>query len=244
MDLNQISYFEQTIQAKMSELLSDGKALKSSTKEDRTLVTEVDLFVSHLMKEHYKNTHFNFFSEEDFDQLKFPTVILDPIDGTKELNSGIGECAVSLALMNSSDLADPKNQAWIYNPYTGFSLSTLNAFVPASNFYQDRLQALVSRTEWIKGKFQETEKEKFQITPRGSVAFKLGLLAGGGCDFLISKDPKSVWDIAAGGILCQRRGFNFYEQGKLVTSLDKLKYQSPLIWCRSKDFELISKNFS
>lgn len=243
MDFQQIHYFETTIQKKLSELLSDGKVLKSSTKEDRTLVTEVDLFVSHLMKEHFQESGFNFFSEEEFDQLEFPTVILDPIDGTRELSSGIGECAVSLAVMKSHNLSDPENKAWIYNPHTGFSLSSLNAFVPARNFYPDQLQTLVSRTEWKKGKYLESEKAKFNIAPRGSVAFKLGLLAAGACDFLISKDAKSVWDIAAGSILCERRGFNFYEKGKLIKSLDKMKYEAPLIWCREKDFALISSNF-
>lgn len=244
MDLQQIHHFEKTIQKKLSELLVDGKVLKSSTKEDLTLVTEVDLFVSHLMKEHFKNSGFNFFSEEEFDQLIFPSIVLDPIDGTRELNSGIGECAVSLAIMRSSELSNSANQAWIYNPHTGFSLSTLNAFVPARNFFPDQLQTLVSRTEWKKGKYLEKEKAKFNIAPRGSVAFKLGLLAAGACDFLISKEPKSVWDIAAGGILCHQRGFDFYEKGKLITSLDKVRYEAPLIWCREKDFLTISENFS
>lgn len=244
MNQSDIAHFEKTIASKLAELLSEGKALKSSMKEDKSLVTEVDLFVCSMMKEHYKKTAYNFFSEEDFDQLKFPSVILDPIDGTKELNSGIGECAVSLAIMNSSELSDAKNQAWIYNPFTGFSLSTFNSFVLPSNFYQDNLQTLVSRTEWSKGKFTASEKEKFHVVPRGSVAFKLALLAGGACDFLISKEAKSVWDIAAGGVLCHQRGFNFYEKGILITKLDKQRYQPPLIWCREKDFGHISKNFA
>lgn len=244
MNLQELSHFEKIITTKIGELLSHGKILKSSLKEDNSIVTEVDLFVSKLMKEHFKMSNLNFFSEEDFEHLTFPSVILDPIDGTKELNSGIGECAVSLALMNSKELADEKNQAWIFNPFTGFSLSTLNSFLPARNFYNDRLQTLVSRTEWAKGKFTQSEKDKFHVAPRGSVAFKLALLAGGACDFLISKEPKNVWDIAAGGVLCHQRGFNFYEQGVLVTKLDKMRYQPPLIWCREQDFEVISKNFS
>lgn len=244
MDQVAINSFEKIISGKISELLADGKLLKSSIKEDKTIVTEVDLFVCSLIKHHFKDKPYNYYSEEDFDKLSFPTIVLDPIDGTRELNSGIGECAISLALMNSSLLSDSKNQAWIYNPFTGFSLSTYNSFLIPSNFYSDRLQTLVSRTEWKKGKYTESEKEKFLISPRGSVAFKLGLLAGGACDFLISKEPKSIWDIAAGGILCQQRGFNFYENGILITKLDKLLYQPPLVWCRERDWEVISKNFT
>lgn len=243
MNLKDIENFEKIITLKLNSLLSDGKVLKSSLKEDETLVTELDLFVSKLIKDHYQNRDYNFYSEEDFGELKFPSIILDPIDGTKELNSGIGECAVSLAIMNSNLISDSMNNAWIYNPFTGFSISTLNFFTRAMSTYSGKLQTLVSRSEWKKGNYLKSNFDKFHIAPRGSVAFKLGLLSAGACDFIISKEEKKIWDIAAGCILSNRRGYNFYEDGTLVTKLDKELYCPPLVWCREVDFVSIHSSF-
>ena len=79
-------------------------------KKDNSPVTKLDLDLSLLIKnffseyEEYKN--WNFYSEEDHGELKFPAIVLDPIDGTRELVKGVGECAVSLALMPSPKLSE------------------------------------------------------------------------------------------------------------------------------------------
>jgi fructose-1,6-bisphosphatase/inositol monophosphatase family enzyme len=65
-------------------------------KDDMSPVTELDLFVSNLIKENfssYLDQEYTFFSEEDFDSLKDKSIILDPIDGTKEFIAGIPQCA-------------------------------------------------------------------------------------------------------------------------------------------------------
>lgn len=72
-------------------------------------MTEIDHFVSEIIKEelsaHQNYSNYQYFSEEDFHELRFPCAVVDPIDGTRELSVGRPECAVSLALMHSPHLA-------------------------------------------------------------------------------------------------------------------------------------------
>ncbi len=210
--------------------------LKISTKEDKTFVTEIDLFVSELIKakllSNEKYAHYQFFSEEEFGELKFPSAVLDPIDGTRELILKRAECAVSLALMKSSSLYDPENYGWIYNPFSGFSIDSSVPFIYASNKSTKKLLGLVSRSEFEMGYFDKyiSQNSKIDLSPRGSVAFKLGLLAAGGCDFVISLSPKHIWDIAAGSLLCAQRGFHLYQQGLRIECLDQIKINGPLVW--------------
>jgi myo-inositol-1(or 4)-monophosphatase len=209
--------------------------MKIDLKDDKSFVTEIDHFVSKIVKEHLGAhpvySKYSFFSEEDFKEYIFPCAILDPIDGTRELVKGRPECAVSLALMNSHEIADPENYAWLYNPFSGFSLDSEIPFVPSLDKSVQKLLTFVSRSEFHKGQFDKyLSNPQLDITPRGSIAFKLGLLASGACDFIISLAPKNAWDIAAGTILCEQRGIHFYENGNRITNLDRERYYGALIW--------------
>lgn len=210
-------------------------SLSTQFKFDKSFITEIDIFVSELIKKQLLNSSFQnytFFSEEDFDSYHFPAAILDPIDGTRELIKGFPECAVSLALMNSATIADPLNMAWIYNPFSGFSLDSRMPFTQGNFNQLPKFSALVSRSEFEKGLYQSyLNNELINIAPRGSIAFKLALLASGSCDFVISLVPKNVWDIAAGTILCSQRGIHFYQNGKKVNALESQLYGGVLLWC-------------
>ena len=214
------------------------QSLKVNLKDDKSVVTEIDLFVSNLLKEklqhHPQYKHYAFFSEEEYGELKFPTAILDPIDGTRELIKGRAECAVSLALMKSSSLVDPDNFAWLYNPFSGLSLDTDVPFISSNNKSTQKILGMVSRSEFEKGYFDSftTIDPKIEITPRGSIAFKLGLLASGGCDFVLSLSPKNIWDIAAGSVLCARRGIKMYQNGVEITHLDQVHMKGIMLWAQ------------
>ena len=88
--------------------------------------------------------------------------------------------------MNTPLLLDPKNYGWLYNPFSGFSLDSDTPFVKSNNKSTQRILGMVSRLEFEKGYFKDfiNIDPKVEITPRGSIAFKLGLLASGGCDFV------------------------------------------------------------
>ena len=223
-------------------------SIQVNLKEYRSPITEIDLFVSNFVKnkllEHPKYSKYAFYCEEDFVEYSFPCAILDPIDGTRELALGRPECAVSLALMETPIIDNPSNFAWLYNPFSGFSLDSEIPFVPTFDKSTSKILTFVSRTEFKKGKYNKYLNEaQIDITPRGSIAFKLGLLASGACDFIVSLEPKNVWDIAAGTILCSQRGIHFYENGKRVVALEKSYYEGILIWVPDFLAEAILKVF-
>ncbi len=225
------------------------QALKVNQKDDRSFVTEIDLFASELIKnelnkqELYKN--FKFFSEEDYNELHFPAAILDPIDGTRELVKGIPECAVSLGLMNSERLCDPLNFGWIYNPFTGFTIDSSNSAVHSNYVLKKKILGMVSRSEFEKGYFDKflSKDSNIDISPRGSIAFKLGLLASGACDFVVSLSPKNIWDIAGGSILCHKRKIFLYQNGIKINSLHDIRIEGILVWSAPELADLIWEKF-
>lgn len=214
------------------------ESLSVEVKKDQTIVTDFDLSVSlaikNWMKEHVEFKNWNFFSEEEHGELSFPAFVLDPIDGTRELVKGRDECVVSLAIMENSKLQFAnENYAYIYNPFSGFEFHTGMSTVPVYSKSNQPLLGFISRSEWHLGlhlKHSQKENTELIFAPRGSIAFKLALLASGACDFVVSFKGKSLWDIAAGTLLLHERGYRFYEQGKLVTDLNKVSFSPPLIW--------------
>jgi len=237
---NFTSEIKQSLEDKFGDYFNLDKSsqIKESLKEDRTIVTEVDLFVSDLVKDiksKYGYGDYTFFSEEDQTDLKYPAIILDPIDGTKELVKRIPECAVSLGVFKSPDF---KNEGWIYNPFTKEEF--ISGELPKQEVQSRKLKGYVSCSEWKAGLFEGYDQGKIELKPVGSIAYKLALLARGDIDFVISLKPKSLWDIAAGTALCEEQGFSFYHQDELRTSFDKVLYKNPLCWCRNQsDYEMI-----
>ena len=165
-------------------------------------------------------------------------MILDPIDGTKGLSKGLSECSFSLAIMKSSKISE--GWGWIFNPFTGFDLCSDDPFFPALSFQKNSLASLVSRTEWDRGLYKkEALDTSICIAPKGSIALKLGYLASGACEFVVSKKPKNIWDIAAGTILCNQRGIKLFIGKREQDKLDGERENPPLIWCREENYDHI-----
>lgn len=221
---------------------NDVCTVKKSTKPDKSPVTEIDQGISNFFKTHPLASGLCFYSEEDFSELSFPALILDPLDGTKELLLGRPECATSAAWMHSADL-NSKHFAIIKNPFTGFTLTSMNQPNWISNNQNGPYFGLVSRSEWEMGLDKKMMNDKFQLAPRGSIAFKLGLLASGACDFVVSMRPKNIWDIAAGTLLAHQRGMEFWSNGKKVTELSQTKFEAPLIWAPKNIINELTSTF-
>lgn len=222
----------------------DQEKIKITRKEDRSIVTEVDHFVSDLIKQ--KTTQRSdldicYFSEEDKKSLYFPAVVVDPIDGTNQLARGESDCCISLALMQSPRLDDESNKAWIYNPFTGFQMYSGQPVVAARALEKGPLLGLISKSDYYKGIFDDVKTPSDTVLfPKGSIALKLAFLAGGFCDFVVSRTPKYIWDVAAGSLLLKERGYKTYTQKGELLSLDVEKLDGPLLWCREEYFEKLS----
>lgn len=221
--------------------------LKVRRKSDYSLITDYDLLVSNIIKNVLQDQIENgvcFFCEEDYGTLSFPCFILDPIDGTREFTHGNPDCSISLAYMHSPDILDPKNQGWIYNPFTGLEVGP-NGDMDRAEYreeYGPPKLGLVSRTEWKKKVSDElTPTSHIILVPRGSIALKLALLYLGACDFIYTLTKKSIWDLAAGTILCYKRGLRLYQGQELVERFSLKEYASPLLWCRENERALYDK---
>lgn len=207
-------------------------------KKDHSIVTSLDIGISEEFQKFFKKKEdfkkFYFLSEEGKkEKLSFPCIILDPIDGTKEMAQGIPECVISLAIMNSSKI---NGTGWLFNPFTGFSISTDKNFILPPSEHEMILTGFISRTEARKGFFENCDRKKIHLMAKGSIAYKLGLLAAGACDFVISKEGKNIWDIAGGTLICQKRGINCYLDNKKINNLTEEYYDGPILWCRKSIF--------
>ncbi len=229
-----LSYFPdiQTLLNKFPQPLSTIKA-------DGSPVTELDLALSVLM-ERISEKHFPdccFYSEEKFSEWKFPLLALDPLDGTREYIAGRPEWALSVGIFENENF---EGEGWITNPVTKeiFSKKTVTPFTP-----KKVLVGEASRSEFQEGLYKNFKSEKFSLTPRGSIAYKLGKLSHGKLDFIVSLRPKNIWDIAGGTLLCNEAGYKFYSRGKEVTKVEKI-YEPPLLWCHPSVFPELSVLFS
>jgi len=197
-------------------------------------VTELDLKISQIFSDYCKTRSINFLSEEEKEQkISLPMIIIDPIDGTREFVKKIPEYSCSVAFLNSPSIEDIHNWGWIYNPHYVFQ---------SRKDQTNKLLGLISRTEYEKKLFSVCENEIARLVPVGSIAYKLFLLSVGECDFVVSKKPKNIWDIAAGTILCRQKGIKFYSSGFEIKNFNNILYKNDLIWCKEKDLNKI-KNF-
>lgn len=136
--------------------------------------------------------------------------IVDPIDGTKEFIKGIPQFAISIALAVEGRI----EVGVIYNPARDELYAavrgegvTLNGRPTHATDLEDlsRASILASRSEVARGEF-DAFKDDYAITPIGSIAYKLALVASGQADLTFTLTPKNEWDFAAGSLLVTEAG--------------------------------------
>lgn len=220
-------------------LLNNCQVPVMTLKADGSPVTTLDLALSERI-EKISSQNFSdccFYSEENFSEWKFPLLALDPLDGTKEYIDQRPEWAISIGIFENENF---DGEGWVANPVTKeiFTRKNLRPFSP-----KPVLKGEASRSEFSQGLYAGFSSEKFQLTPRGSIAYKLGKLSQGKLDFVISMRPKNIWDIAGGSLLCKEAGLEFYSQGNKVTKVLR-SYEPPLLWCHPSVFPELSALFS
>jgi myo-inositol-1(or 4)-monophosphatase len=87
----------------------------------------------------------------------------------------------------------------------GVTLNGVTTFVTDPG-YLDGAKVLASRSELRDGRWDALKNTSITIIPKGSIAYKLALVAGGMADATISLAPKHEWDIAAGVALVHAAG--------------------------------------
>jgi len=136
--------------------------------------------------------------------------IVDPIDGTKEFISGMPQFAISIALAVEGRIA----VAVIYNPardelfrcVAGGGVTLNDRPVRVTDLADLKTaNILASRSEVARGEFDRFQGD-LRVTPIGSIAYKLALVASGQADLTFTLTPKTEWDFAAGYLLVTEAG--------------------------------------
>ena len=221
------------IRQKIDDLKDGKQPLQKSLKSDKSPVTVLDQFISKLFYKTFLQefSGVNFLSEEEEEKrLSFPLFILDPVDGTKEFIENRDEWVISFGLYHSSELADPRNFSWIYNPLNLFEISSERIINPGNVPNIEFDQVLVSRTEYQSGLHEDEN-----ALAVGSIAYKLGLFAAGHGKKVVSKRDKNVWDIAAGTHICLKNNIQAFQGQKEFNEIQDLLIKSPFTWTRIKD---------
>lgn len=179
-------------------------------------VTQADLEADRALKKmlHDPFPEYGWLSEETADseaRLKCRRVwIVDPLDGTKEFINGIPEFCVAVALVEDGEPV----LGVTYNPIKremfwcargmGCHLNSKPARVTRTRALH-RANVLASRSETARGEW-EVFHGQLKVSPTGSVAYKLALVAAGKADATFTRSPKSEWDIASGAALILEAG--------------------------------------
>ncbi len=150
-------------------------------------------------------------TSDDRSRLKRRRVwIVDPLDGTKEFIAGIPEFVVSIALAENG----VPILGVTYNPLKRemfWAVRGRGAHLGRRPIRVSRVRTLAratvlaSRSETARGEWREFAR-RMTVSPTGSVAYKLALVACGRADATFSRTPKSEWDIAAGAALVTLAG--------------------------------------
>src|SRR5882757_2580127 len=179
-------------------------------------VTQADLEADAAIKKALRDPFpsYGWLSEETVDndaRLKCRRVwIVDPLDGTKEFINGIPEFSVAIALVEDG----VPILGVTYNPIkremywaargTGCHLNTRRVRVTRTRTLKGAT-VLASRSETARGEWQVFHG-LLKVSPTGSVAYKLAMVAAGKGDATFTRSPKSEWDIASGAALIMEAG--------------------------------------
>ncbi|MEO5364794.1 MAG: 3'(2'),5'-bisphosphate nucleotidase CysQ [Magnetococcus sp. WYHC-3] len=136
--------------------------------------------------------------------------VVDPIDGTREFILGVPQFAVSVGLVEDGAAV----AGCVYNPARGEMFTA----VQGGGAYLDGAPIQVSGRRVLQGaaclsSHSETRRGEwepfrhlFALTPMGSIAYKLALVAQGHVDLTFTLTPKSEWDICAAAVLVREAG--------------------------------------
>jgi myo-inositol-1(or 4)-monophosphatase len=190
-------------------------AIESKAKAGGDPVTEADLLLDKVLKEHLLADGEGWLSEETRDDHcrldKECVWIVDPLDGTREFIEGIPEWCVSIAYIVSGK----PEAAGICNPVTGQTFLgtraggvTLNGQPVTVSDKTDVAGAtvLASRSEVKRGQWKPFEETQMDVIAMGSVAYKMACVAAGLYDATFTLVPKNEWDVAAGWLLVEAAG--------------------------------------
>ena len=193
----------------------EGLVVAEDSKVGGDPLTEVDLALDLALKESLWRDGEGWLSEETADDLtrlgRDLVWIVDPLDGTREFIDGLPEyCTSVAAVLHGTPVAggviNPAADVMVIGA-AGLGL-TCNGVRVDSNVEGDRgLRAVVaSRSEVMRGQWAPVAESGIEVTPMGSVAYKMARVSAGLDDVTWTPVPKHEWDVAGGAALLSAAG--------------------------------------
>lgn len=139
-----------------------------------------------------------------------PTWVIDPLDGTADFVAGLPEFAVSVALVSEGRA----RVAAVVNPATDDVWGAREGAGATRNGRPIRVSpstdlsavdVLVSRSEHRRGALA-AYSPRLRLSPVGSIAYKLCLVASGEGAAVFTVNPRSLWDVAGGALVLSEAG--------------------------------------
>lgn len=182
------------------------------------IVTDADLAVDRILHARLPRGGEGWLSEESTAvaaEPGAPTWVVDPIDGTRSFASGVAEFSISVALVAAGRpllavLANPATGER-YEAVAGQGATGSGGRPPTGTLAATRSVALagtsilVSEGDRQRRRFAE-RLAAARLVAKGSLAYKLALVAAGRHDAFVSGRAANDWDIAAGVLLVREAG--------------------------------------
>jgi len=190
-------------------------------------------------------------SEETVDDLirleKKRVWVVDPLDGTKEFIEQIPHFCVSIALVDNHIPV----VGVIFNPVTDelfYASKNSGAFKNQSRIFCSKEVDLkksniaVSRSEFQKGEWSAYQNNFSEISPIGSIAYKIAKVADQSVDCFATIAPKNEWDICAADCIIHEAGgiMKTINSRTILYNQKKTLVTDPIIASNSNMFNALS----
>ncbi len=193
-----------------------GRNPKQWDKRPGDPVSEADVAVNVCLRQRLRDARpgYAWLSEESDDdpaRLGGPPVwVVDPIDGTKSFLRGSPDYAVSVALVvdgqpRAAAVFNPAKEEFFDAIEAGGARLNDEPIVATARDAVDGARLLASARELRSGRWPEAFAAA-EVSDRGSIAYKLSLVACGRYDGAVSMTAKSDWDIAAADLIVREAG--------------------------------------
>ena len=183
---------------------------------DGSPVTDADMAVNAVLEELLRNARpdYGWLSEESADdpaRLGAERVfIVDPIDGTRSFIEGSDSWAHSLAVARDGEITAavvflPMRERF-YSAALGEGTRLNDATVHASGVATLETAQVLATKPSMQPDHWRSPMPELQRSHRPSIAYRLGLVAEGRFDAMLTLRPSWEWDIAAGALLLSEAG--------------------------------------
>jgi myo-inositol-1(or 4)-monophosphatase len=206
-----------------------GGSFKKWDKGGGNPVTEADIAIDRFLRDKFlaQRSDYGWLSEESVDDpsrlTRARTFVVDPIDGTHGFVKGRPHFTIVAAVVEDGR---PQSAA-IYNPMTEELFEATLGRGARENGKPihvgdksslDAVRLLATRDFLHAPDWTTPWPDSVTVENRASIAYRMGLVAAGRFDAMVSLSAKSDWDLAAGDLIVHEAGGTVTDEaGRLLT---------------------------